>query len=157
MLRNVCKWALTAAVLLWCIFIWHFSLAPAEKSADTSGEVVEFCNEVLESIGSDKKVTSHGVRKTAHFTEFMVLGALAVAALTAHGFRHAFLLSSAVFLPVAVVDECIQLLSPGRGPAVADVLLDCLGGACGAVAFCLVFALSLSIINKRKENISKTT
>ena len=157
MVRNILKWTLTAAVLCWCIFIWHFSFAPAAKSADTSSEVVNFCNDVLESIGSDKQVTSHGVRKTAHFTEFFLLGVLAVATLVAHGFRHALVLSPIVFVSAAVVDECIQIFSPGRGPSVLDVLLDSLGGACGALAFAVILWLSLYIINKRKEKISKTT
>ena len=72
--RNILKWALTVAVVGWCIFIWQFSFAPAAKSAETSSNVQEICNEILESIGSEKQVTSHTVRKTAHFTEFFALG-----------------------------------------------------------------------------------
>ena len=157
MIRNILKWTLTVALLCWCVFIWQFSFAPAEQSANTSSEVVDFCNEVLESIGSDKQVTHHTVRKTAHFSEFFVLGALAVATLAAHGFRHALFLSPLVFVSAAVIDECIQLFTPGRGPAVLDVLLDCLGGLGGAAVFFLLLSLVQYIIYKRKEKISKTT
>ncbi|MBQ3063663.1 MAG: VanZ family protein [Clostridia bacterium] len=157
MVRKILKWALTAAVVGWCIFIWQFSFAPAAKSAETSSAVQDICNEVLESLGSDKQVSSHTVRKTAHFTEFFVLGMLAVAALAAHGFRHALLLSPLVFVPAAIVDECIQLFTPNRGPSVLDVLLDSLGGICGACLFFALFSLVLYIYNKRREKISKTT
>ena len=157
MFRNILKWALTVAVVGWCIFIWQFSFAPAAKSAETSSNVQEICNEILESMGSEKQVTSHTVRKTAHFTEFFVLGALAVAALTAHGFRHPLVLSPLVFLPAAVIDECIQLFAPARGPSVLDVLLDTLGGIGGACLFFAVFSALLYIINKSREKISKTT
>ena len=157
MMCKILKWALTLAVIGWCVFIWQFSFAPAAKSAETSSAVQDICNEILESIGSDKQVTSHTVRKTAHFTEFFVLGALALAALIAHGFRHALPLSPIIFVPAAVIDECIQLFTPNRGPSVTDVLLDSLGGACGALALFALWWLFLYIINKRREKISKTT
>ena len=157
MVRKILKWALTAAVIGWCIFIWQFSFAPATKSAETSSTVQEICNEILESVGSDKQVTSHTVRKTAHFTEFFVLGALTVAALAAHGFRHSLLLSPAVFVTAAVIDECIQLFAPNRGPSVLDVLLDSLGGLCGACLFFAILSFFLYIYHKRREKISKTT
>ena len=157
MMRKIVKWALTLAVIGWCVFIWQFSFAPAAQSAQTSSTVQDICNEILESIGSDKQVTSHTVRKTAHFTEFFVLGALALAMLIAHGFRHALLLSPIIFVPAAVIDECIQLFTPNRGPSVADVLLDSLGGVCGALVLFALWWLFLYIINKRREKISKTT
>ena len=157
MMRKILKWALTAALVGWCVFIWQFSFAPAARSAETSSAVQDICNEILENIGSDKQVTGHTVRKTAHFTEFFVLGALAVAALASHGFRHPLLLSPVIFVAAAIVDECIQLFVPNRGPSVLDVLLDSLGGICGALAIFALISLVLYIINKSKEKNSKTT
>ena len=150
------KWLLTAVTLLWCVFIWQFSLAPATVSAGTSGNVLGFCNEVLENAGVPIRLTGQMVRKMAHFAEFFVLGVLSSVCLLAHGFRHWQLLSGGVFLPVAVIDECIQLFVPGRGPHVLDVLLDVVGAICGTAAFYLLVLLIIYIKNKKNKKISKT-
>lgn len=141
-----------------CNFVVRqFSFAPGAASDKASGEVLDFCNGVLESVGSDKQLTGQTVRKSAHFSEFLVLGALAAAALLAHGFRHWQLLAPAVFLPVAVIDECIQIFTPDRGPGVLDVAIDFMGGAVGVLVFWGAFFFVNYIINRRKEKISKTT
>ncbi|MBQ9803150.1 MAG: VanZ family protein [Clostridia bacterium] len=155
-MRKYGKWVLTLLVVAWCVVIWQFSLAPGEVSAKTSGEVLDFCNNALQNAGIDAEVTGQTVRKTAHFGEFFLLGIFTAACLLAHGFRHWLLLSPAVFVPAAAIDECIQLFVPDRGPHILDVLLDALGGACGALSFFVVFSLLLYIIIKRKEKISKT-
>ncbi len=159
-MRKYLKWILAAAVLLWCVFIWQFSTATGEVSSATSGGVVDFCNQVLQNAGIEAEITGNTVRKTAHFSEFFVLGVLVASTLLAHGFRHWLFLSPAPVLLVAAIDECIQLFVPGRGPHVLDVLLDFAGGACGIALFFLVFTLICHIINKRKEKdkeISKTS
>ena len=151
------KWILTALLIVWCAVIWQFSAAPGGASENTSSQVQDFCNEVLDRAGVDFDVTSKMIRKTAHFLEFFVLGVLAAGCLLAHGFRHWHLLAPLVFVPVAVIDECIQIFVPGRGPHILDVLLDCTGGVCGAAA---VFALILTILyikDKRKEKFEKTS
>ena len=159
-MRKYLKWVLTVAVLLWCVFIWQFSTATGEASSATSGGVVDFCNQVLQSAGVKAEITGNTVRKTAHFLEFFVLGVLAAATLLAHGFRHWLFLSPVPVLLVAAIDECIQIFVPGRGPHVLDVLLDFAGGLCGILLFFLAFTLISYIINKRKEKnkeISKTS
>ena len=155
MLKHL-KPILTVLLALWCVVIWQFSLQPAKTSSGSSSQVQEFCNEVLESVGSDAKLSETAVRKAAHFLEFFVLGVLSAACFFAYGFRHWQLLSPLVFVPVAAVDECIQLFVPGRGPHILDVLLDCFGGACGALAAAALILLILYIKNKR-EKITKTS
>ena len=151
------KWILTVLLIVWCAVIWQFSAAPGSASESTSSQVQDFCNEVLDRAGVDFDITSKMVRKMAHFLEFFVLGVLAAATLLVHGFPHWHLLAPLVFVPVAVIDECIQIFVPGRAPHILDVLLDCTGGVCGAAA---VFTLNLIILyikNKRKEKIEKTS
>ncbi len=157
MMKKYAKWVLTVLVVAWCVTIWHFSLAPAEKSSGTSSQVQDFCNDVLDKVGIEATVTSKTVRKTAHFSEFMLLGFLSAACLLSHGFHHWLFLSPLVFAPVAVIDECIQIFIPGRAPHILDVLLDIAGGAFGLGVFLLLFFVIIYIINKRKEKISKTT
>ena len=155
-MRKYTKWILLVLLLVWCVTIWQFSMAPAEKSSGTSSQVQDFCNDVLDKVGVDATVSTKTVRKTAHFSEFMLLGVLAVATLFAHGFGHWLLLSPLIFAPAAIVDECIQIFVPGRGPAVLDVLLDVAGGTFGAAVCWALITLLLYIKNKR-EKITKTT
>ena len=150
-MRKYLKWGLALVFVCWCVFIWHFSLASGEASAETSKGVVDFCNDVLQNVGVKTEVSTHAVRKTAHFSEFFVLGVLAASALLAHGFHHWLFLSPAPVLAVAAIDECIQIFAPNRGPHVLDVLLDFVGGICGIALFYLIFLLVSFIINKRKE------
>ena len=156
-MRKYAKWVLLVLLVAWCVTIWQFSLAPAEKSSGTSSQVQDFCNDMLDKAGIDATVTSKTVRKTAHFSEFMLLGFLAAATLFSHGFGHWLILSPLVFVPAAVIDECIQIFVPGRGPHILDVLLDLAGGTFGALAFWVLFSLIIYIKNKSKEKNSKTT
>ena len=145
------KWVLLALTLLWCAVIWQFSLSPASESSATSGEVLVFCNDVLEKAGTSFRLTSHTVRKLAHFTEFFVLGVLSFAAALAHGLRLPYLLSASLVLLVATVDETVQRFVPGRGPAVRDVLLDLTGGIAGAAFLWLLYILVKETYKKRKK------
>ena len=154
------KWVATVATLLWCVFIWQFSLSSGSSSAETSGEVLELCNNFFENVGTSIRFNATTVRKFAHFTEFFVLGTLAALTLNLHRVRHWLFCSALVFLPVAVIDECIQLFVPERGPGVLDVLLDCLGGAVGTLVFYLALSLLYILKNKKQEkkkNFAKTT
>ena len=155
-MRKYTKWILLVLLLAWCVTIWQFSLAPAEKSSGTSSQVQDFCNDVLDKVGVEATVSAKTVRKTAHFSEFMLLGALAAATLFAHGFGHWLLLSPLIFVPAAIVDECIQIFVPGRGPHILDVLLDATGGTFGAIACWALITLLLYIKDKR-EKFPKTT
>ena len=146
------KWLLPVALLLWCVFIFHFSLANAEQSGATSGRVREFLNTVLADMGFSFRLSSTFVRKAAHFTEFFALGLLAFG--TAAAFLQKYRLPAAVVfsLAVAVVDECLQFASPGRAPGVTDVLLDTAGAASGAALLWLI----LFVITKKKKNEKNT-
>ena len=154
-MRKYSKWILTAATVIWCLVIWHFSLAPATESSATSGTVRQFCNALLTEMGIPFQFTSTMVRKIAHFAEFFVLGVLSCATLLAHRMPLPMLLAAGAAFLVAAVDECIQMFVPGRGPGVLDVLLDTAGGTCGALAFWGIFLLILYMKKKRKEKSEK--
>ena len=156
MVRKYAKWIPVVLTLVWCLVIWNFSLAPGKTSANTSGEVVDFVNGVLEDAGIDAEVTGKTVRKTAHFSEFLLLGALASLSFWAQGFRHWHWLSGFVTVPAAVIDECIQIFVPDRGPHILDVLLDVAGGAFGAILFFAFWYLAASL-KKKSTNRQKNS
>jgi hypothetical protein len=73
------------------------------------------------------------VRKSAHFTEYMILGIL-----TARGFKISkkspwwAILACAVY---AGTDECHQSFVPGRSCEVNDVALDTIGATFGVLIY----------------------
>lgn len=120
--------------LLFVLFIWGNSLVPGEGSGSLSLAVVEAVQGLLRSLGLPcEGVTNFLVRKTAHFTEYLILG---IFASQAFGPRRTVsrgaLFATAVFCAfVPTVDETIQLFVADRSGQVTDVLLDCCGAAAG--------------------------
>ena len=151
-MQNKLRWLLPVALLLWCVFVFHFSLADATASEATSGRFVTFFNTVLADMGLSFRFSGVFVRKAAHFTEFFVLGLLALG--TAAAFLQKYRLPAAVGFAavVAVIDECLQFASPGRAPGFSDVLLDTAGAASGAALLWLI----LFVITKKKKNEKNT-
>jgi len=119
-------------LLLWCGLVQYFS-----SDAFSYGETSRFITPVLAFLfptaGPDTLDLLHQVvRKLGHVLEFMAMGWLAVRALR---FRRpeaeAVLASLAFVVMLAAVDEWHQALTATRGPSLADVGYDCLGGVLG--------------------------
>ncbi len=130
-----------AAMCLAVLFIWGNSLVPGEGSGAVSLSVVDALRGLLDAAGLPSAwVTNLLVRKVAHFSEYALLGAVAVRAWhpylpAARPERLAQAVAAAAVLAfVPVADECIQLLVPGRCGSVCDVALDWCGALCGALA-----------------------
>lgn len=120
--------------LLFVAFIWGNSLVPGESSGSLSLAIVEMAHNALDSLGIPSAwVTNFVVRKTAHFTEYMVLGILASQAFgPKRTVSFKTLLVTAVFCAlVPSIDETIQLFVANRSGQITDVLLDCCGAATG--------------------------
>lgn len=124
-------WLLLAVVLVALIF-FNSSL-PATDSGKLSGFAAQIVLQLSQMLDiSLKGNVEHTIRKLAHFLEFACLGLLwckvfacfHVSNRTSTGY---ILL---ICLLVAVVDEYIQLFSPGRDGKVMDVLLDFSGAFC---------------------------
>ena len=108
--------------VLWLCVIWGHSMMPASESKAESGGIVALLSQVL------PWVTDRIVRKTAHFLEFSVLGALIFGVFPKSG-RTAVLESAFAGFLAAFFDETIQLFSPGRSGQIKDVWLDFAGFA----------------------------
>ncbi|MBQ8140724.1 MAG: VanZ family protein [Clostridia bacterium] len=151
----------TLAVILWVSFIWSNSGESAEESGAKSEEVQEIVNEVAQSIGIEEPISEHTVRKTAHFGEYAILGALlacdalAVSYLSERRALPIILskLSSAlpIAFAVALIDEfAVQSRSEGRGPLFTDVLIDLSGAFVGTACVAVIFLIIHLVIKKRK-------
>ena len=78
-------------------------------------------------------IAHEGVRKLAHFAEYLILGVLLYRAL--HVERRSSLRAAVLALALAALyaasDELHQRFVPGRGAAVSDCLIDVAGAAAG--------------------------
>lgn len=112
-------------LVLTLAFIWGNSLMPAELSHSFSQWVKELLARFL---SGDTPITEEGsglLRKIAHFTEFTALGIVLAwrGGMLGKNPCKTFLAG----VTAAAVDETIQCFVPGRGPGIADVLLDSSG------------------------------
>ncbi len=120
------KYLIVALIVGVTVFIWSNSLVGRENSAQMSGGFTAWLQSVL-----GLELTEHFIRKAAHFCEYALLGFL-------YGFKFRQGRKNGQWLynygmaglATAVADESIQIVS-GRGPMVADVLLDFCGFAAG--------------------------
>ena len=126
--RKALATALLCANLL---FIWGNSLLPASVSGAISQWVGSLLGSLLESLGGEELQGDGPLRKLAHFLEFTSLGLLL-------GWRWSISRKNKWILPaflsgasVAIVDELLQHLSPGRAPRILDVGIDTLGVVLG--------------------------
>ena len=136
-------WLIATVAMIACI--WGNSLVPGVGSSGLSLSVVEAVRGFFDSLGLPSAwVTNFLVRKTAHFSEYAMLGILATQALDPDGrfFKSRWLGIAACLVLVPSVDETIQLFVPGRSGQVTDVLLDCCGAAFGVAVRMLVLHLA---------------
>lgn len=123
--------ALTAAVM---IFIFIQSALPGDLSGAESNIIVRLITSIVQA---DPETVAFAVRKTAHFTEYMLLGACLL--LNARDcFAHlnprqmwglAWMLGTAY----AVTDELHQRFVPERSCEPRDMCIDAAGVALGAL------------------------
>ncbi|MBR0190252.1 MAG: VanZ family protein [Clostridia bacterium] len=142
--RKIAVWVIIALIALTVAFIWSNSLKSQERSAESSSEVYNTVKTVLDDVfGEDVVPITHNfIRKTAHFSEFLLLGAefsLLFIALKKESFK-GYLFVLPCGLLVAAVDEGLQTLSD-RGAAFADVLIDFSGYLTAVAVFFIIFLI----------------
>ena len=142
------------------LFIFSNSHKNAAESTEQSSFFVRLYIECIEGKSCDEvsnehiDTVTHYVRKTAHFTEYAVLGILTAlyARIRTSRYVRAAVLSAAFGLATASLDEFSQSFSEGRANQLSDVLLDTAGGLFGTVSVLCLSAVVLSILQKRRHN-----
>jgi len=126
--------------LAWAVLISIFSTG-AFSSEHTSRIIISILRRLLpHSSPETLSMLHHLIRKCAHFVEYFILSLLVLRGIRAGRKEAHFgwaLVAIGIVAGYAALDEFHQSFVPGRGPAVADVLLDTAGG----VAAQLVAAL----------------
>ena len=139
----------TIITLLWCLFIFSKSLQSASVSSVESRTVLEVIQKYLQMFIKDVVISHNFIRKSAHFFLFFVLGTLLSlsAPLWKKDIKYHFLRTNFAGLFVALVDETIQLSSPGRSGQITDVWLDF-----SAIVFShLLFTIIYLLIKHKKQ------
>lgn len=126
--------------LLYIGLIFRNSATPGVQSSAESNWVTDLLNQWMSELGLSFVQFSEGfIRKAAHFAEYSLLGVLLTLSLARYpafqGKRRWLLIP--VGMAVAVIDEGIQYVTPGRSCSGMDVLLDTCGVIC-SVVFCAV-------------------
>ena len=113
-----------ALILLW---IWGNSLLNASRSAAESQWVLDWVRATFSGMPGMQYLNMYTIRKLAHLAEYMILGfflSLSSVALWKKNRIIWVILCGAI---IAMVDECMQLFSPGRSSEVIDVIIDTVG------------------------------
>lgn len=158
--KFITRTILIVLIIINCVVIFRFSSQQAEQSNQSSGKVVETIvknspkTKNLSKKEKEKKkeeiVTP--VRKTAHFTVYMCLGALTfLLSRTFEGKNWKKVLISIGFAFLyACSDEMHQLFVGGRSGEFRDVLIDSSGAAFGI--FIVWFVGKVWCLIRRKKH-----
>lgn len=153
-MRKKSKWLWTILIVCYVGFIFNNSITPAVESSQQSGRVLSMIMAAFQFVGLDGGlVTEHFVRKTAHFTEYFLLGALLWNCLKSYMLTGKFWTALQLWLitVIPLTDETIQLFSEGRSGQVSDVWLDFSGAVVGSLCMLGVWHLIGRIREKRRK------
>lgn len=135
------------------IFIFANSLMIGSVSASKSTGVRAFVNSIFSKLGMDIEITSHFIRKAAHFAEFMLLGILVTLAVIV--FKMDILKNVTVPLFIclftAVTDEFLQLFIEDRSGQVSDIVLDFSGALFGTFLVTVIYFILKIKTSRRKS------
>lgn len=123
----------TIVYIAFIIFIFSNSMQVATESARRSAGVLHYLQEFV----GKGWLTNHIVRKTAHFSEFTVLGILGASCMRCYT-KHYRMPTLFTGLLTALTDETIQLFVEGRSGQVSDVWLDFAGCCFGVVVMMVI-------------------
>lgn len=174
-------------MILWMAGIFVFSSRSGDESTEDSYFVGNMVGEIFvpgfDEWSAEKQQAfaekiDHPVRKTAHATEYAILGLLAAGVCIPEvmgrrdektmseevgcsrttkseyaKIRRELLIPWGIAALYAATDEFHQLFVPGRSGQFSDVILD----SAGALAGLLILALVRKIIGRRRNSIEKDT
>ncbi len=148
-MKHLRKQAFLILTILWICVIFSFSLQSGDESALASTFVLDFLAFVLPFLKDPQHIKNAVLilRKTAHFTEYFILGCLSYK--TAQENKQNKILFLGYVIPV--IDESLQLFSPGRSASPIDMGIDMLGYTVGWIIMRSITRFFRSN-NKKNEN-----
>ena len=141
MLKKVIKWILVIICMLTIFFLSNDTANESSKKSD--GLIVKvsevFVGHKLSQEEREEKIDRYVkfIRKSAHFTLYLILGLLIINAIYEYKLEDTktILLALSLAFLYATSDEFHQLFVPGRSGEVLDVLIDTLGSLTGIMLY----------------------
>ncbi len=128
-------------LIIWMVIIFMFSNQNAKTSQATSDKIASDIVDTVEIVskkdipdGNKKKFISDTrfiIRKTAHFTLYLILGILAHLVFSSYNVSKPVIYSIIFCLLYACSDEVHQIFSDGRTAKLMDIFIDTCGGIVG--------------------------
>lgn len=120
-------------LIIWMIVIFMMSSFNATESSSQSGAIVNIISSILNI--NNLELLSLIIRKLAHFTEYIILGILAINCFKDYNLKHIFIISLIFCIFYACSDEIHQLFVPGRSGNIIDVTIDSVGALTGTIVY----------------------
>ena len=174
-MKNKIRQFIIASVILltvFClIFIFGNSLKDGTESGEQSVAVKKMLLAIADIFGIEGNIDLALLRNLAHVAEFALLGAcigslsfyMARRKCPTTALRYTAFISASIGAGalISVIDELIQLTSPGRACELKDALLDVSGIIIGNIfailCYILIIKLKKYLKNSRKEKNAKNT
>lgn len=133
----------TILIITWMFIIFMFSNQPANESSKLSDGFISTTignlykifdkNVTEEKLTQIKEKYTTPVRKTAHFSIYLVLGILTTLLIKEYNIENKkqILFAVLICLLYATSDEIHQLFVPGRSGEIKDILIDTAGSSLG--------------------------
>lgn len=162
-MRNKRKIVFLILTICWLVLIFSFSARDADTSGQDSGRIGKLVGECFvpgfqnwskARQNQFVEAVDFPVRKTAHATEYAILGMLVLGTVydEKKSRGHNFLFPWIFGTCYAATDEIHQLFVPGRSGQIRDVLIDSSGVLAGLLVIYLVMWIRKC---KRHKNVEK--
>jgi VanZ family protein len=143
----------------WPALAWAVVISSFSTSAFTSDNTIRIIVPILHWLVPHAAMATlfeihHVIRKCGHFVEYFILSLLVLRGIRAGrcNLRIVWALAAIVIVACyASLDEFHQIFVPGRTPAVADVLLDTIGGICAQIAAALAVSRKTTLRSGMSE------
>ena len=124
-MKHLKKHGFLILAILWTCIIFGFSLQSGDESVLTSNIIVDLLALIFPSLKDPAhlQLVILIIRKTAHFTEYFMMGYFYTKAYQENNLDK--ILFIGWFIPI--LDEGIQLFTPGRSSSPIDILIDMSG------------------------------
>ena len=148
--KKIITAVLLILLLVVYVMIFFFSAENAEDSTAASSKVTGFLVNLYYKIFGGTVISTDmplvvtvaegGIRKLAHFIEYMTVGLLSfgIAAMWIQSTEKSFLMIVIQLIISAGLDEIHQYFVPGRASSVKDVMLDTAGGIMGIILILVI-------------------
>ena len=154
-------------IILWMGLIFYMSSNTGEDSGGISGDIVKYVISTFDKITNASQETvkyhesrefmdkaNYYFRKTCHFGEYMILSILLISfiiSLDKFIIIKCSLYSSLISIFYACTDEFHQLLVPGRGASIKDIIIDSFGALFGIIVVYFIYTNKIKK-HKYKDN-----